>query len=118
MGDVGGQRTARANRAGLLRHELKVRGPGEFVRFRAEKRAPEAETGRRGGVMVVDVSELPAFRRAVDGAVVLRIEIVEHADGENDGEGEDRGLFHASQIIPRSADFVNAPREPDLGAGR
>jgi hypothetical protein len=44
--------------------------------------------------------------------VVLGIEKVEHADGEEYGESDDRGLFHAYKIIPRPADFVNGKTCP------
>jgi len=49
----------------------------------------------------VDVAELAAPRRAVHRAVVLGKEKMEHADGEEYDESDDRGLFHAPEIIPR-----------------
>jgi hypothetical protein len=42
----------------------------------------------------------------VDGAMVLRVEKVEHAGGKNKGESEDRGLFHVAVIIPRFQEGV------------
>jgi hypothetical protein len=57
--------------------------------------------------MLVDVAEPAASRRAVHRAVVLGVEIMEHADGEEYDESDDRGLFHSFEIIPRPADFVN-----------
>jgi hypothetical protein len=48
----------------------------------------------------------------VDGAVVLGVEKVEHTDGEEYDESDDRGFFHAPKIIPRPADFVNGKTCP------
>jgi hypothetical protein len=107
VGDVGAKRGAQAGRSGRSPNNPEVHSTDEVVRFRAEERAPEAEAGRRAPVVLVDVAEMAAPRRAVDGAVVLGVEKVEHTDGEEYDESDDRGLFHSFEIIPRPADFVN-----------
>jgi len=53
--------------------------------------------------MLMDVTESAAFGGAMDGAVVLGVEKVEHAHGEDDDNGEGRGFFHVLKIIPRRA---------------
>jgi hypothetical protein len=90
-------------------------GRAEIDRLRAEHRSPEAETSVPGRVMGMDVADLPAVRGAVDGAVVLGVIEVEHAEGEDDGERQDRGLSHIGEIIPRMPGTVNkkgAARRP------
>ena len=101
MGDVGAQGSPQAGRIGRNAHDTKVRGTDKVVRFRAEERSPEAKADRCAPVVLVDVAEPAASRRAVHRAVVLGVEIMEHADGEEYDESDDRGLFHASEIIPR-----------------
>jgi hypothetical protein len=110
VGAQGGPQAARFSRGA---HDPEVQGAGEVVRFRAEKRAPEAEAGRRAPVMLVDVAESAASRRAVHRAVVLGVEKMEHADCEEYDESDDHGLFHSVEIIPRAAGAVNPP----AGAG-
>jgi hypothetical protein len=51
-------------------------------------------------VVGMDVAEMAAAGRAVDRAMVLGIEKVDHADRENDGQPERCDSFHPGQIIP------------------
>ena len=116
MGDVGAQGAAQAGDIGRSGHNSVVCGSDPVARFRAEERDPEAEAGRRASEVLVDVAEPAASRRAVDRAVVLGVEIMEHADGEEYDESDDRGPFHTAQIIPWLANFVNGPLASGAGS--
>ena len=84
-------------------------GPGRrrVDGLRTAEGRPEAEADGGAGMVGMDVAEPSASGGAVDGAVVLGVVEMEHADREDDGESEDRGLFHISAIIPRPPRRVN-----------
>jgi hypothetical protein len=107
VGDVGAQRRAQPEGSGRGHPKLEFAGPDDVVVFGAKESGPEAKTGRRVAVVLVDVAEPSGSRRAVHRAVVLGVKIVEHADCEKYDERDDHGLFHEEKIIPRPADFVN-----------
>ena len=100
MRDVRAARVEGDGRALQGRQECEVQRSAELRRLRAEEGGPEAETGRRVAVVWMRVAHPAAFQRAVDGAVILGKEIMEHANGENDDERDDGGPFHRKEIIP------------------
>ena len=118
MGDVRAQGSTQAALAGRDRHDPEVRGSDPVIGFGAEKQVQETEAGRRIPVIMVEVAEPAAGRGQADGTMVLAIEIMEHAGGEDEENDDDHGLFHSFEIIPRPAAFVNATRELDLGGGK
>lgn len=58
-------------------------------------------------MMGMDVTDLSAPGGAVHGAVVLFVIEMKHAGREEDGESEDRALFHLESIIPWPPPGVN-----------
>jgi len=100
MGDVGIYRDKRMIVRMAGHDHQKTACPCEIIRFRSQKGAPEAEADGLGGMMGADVSDTAALGRAMDRAVVLRIEEVEQAGDKNEREAEGRGLFHVPAIIP------------------
>ena len=94
MGDVGAEESGRGGLVSRGRQAFEAERSGEIVRFGIEEGGPETEADRGAGMMVMDMAEMSAARRAMNGTVVLRIVEVDQADRENDGQTGDGDALH------------------------
>ena len=106
MGDVGAEESGRGGLVSRGRQAFKAERSGEIVRFGIEEGGPETEADRGAGMMVMDMAEMSAARRAMNGTVVLRIVEVDQADRENDGQTGDADALHELKIIPYKEEGV------------